>query len=61
MAKKAKPKNKRPSKRWLKYKVVNDKIERKLTCPKCGPGYFLGDHKDRFYCGKCHYVQMKGS
>ena len=28
-------------------------------CPKCGPGVFLGDHKDRVACGKCGYMEMK--
>ena len=48
-------KNKRPSKRWELY----NKGVRKF-CPKCGPGIFLGEHKDRWYCGKCHYVEYKG-
>ena len=58
MAKK-KVKNKRPSKVWKQYIIKGDKLERKSTCPKCGPGIFLADHKDRFYCGKCHFVQIK--
>jgi len=28
-------------------------------CPKCGPGVMLADHKDRLYCGKCHYMEKK--
>jgi ubiquitin-small subunit ribosomal protein S27Ae len=28
-------------------------------CPKCGPGVALADHKDRLYCGKCHYMEKK--
>ena len=28
-------------------------------CPKCGSGIMLAEHKDRFYCGKCHYTEMK--
>ena len=59
MAKKPKPKNKRPSKVWTKYKVEGGKISKAKTCPKCGPGNFLGEHKDRFHCGKCGYVEMK--
>lgn len=58
MAKK-KVKNKKPSQKWKKYSVSGDKLERKPSCPKCGPSYFLADHKDRLYCGKCFYVQMK--
>lgn len=58
MAKK-KVKNKVPSKVWKKYKLQGNKLIRSKTCPKCGTGYFLADHKDRFYCGHCHYLEMK--
>lgn len=60
MAKKPKPKNKVPSKRYTKYSIEGDKLTRKKTCPKCGPGIFLAEHKDRWYCGKCHYSEIKG-
>lgn len=58
MAKK-KLKNKRPSKVWKKYKISGGKVERSKTCPRCGDGYFLAEHKDRYYCGKCKYVEYK--
>lgn len=29
------------------------------SCPKCGPGFFLGNHKSRSVCGKCGYTEMK--
>lgn len=29
----------------------------KQTCPKCGPGYFLAQHKDRVSCGHCQYME----
>lgn len=58
MGKKKKPKNKAPSKRWTKYKISGNKIERAKTCPKCGPGTFLAVHKDRVYCGLCHYTEF---
>ena len=58
MAKK-KVKNRAQSQRWKKYKLQGDKLTRARTCPKCGPGNFLAEHNDRFYCGKCHYVEMK--
>ena len=49
-----KPKNKAPSKRYTKYKP-----KKAPTCPKCGPAIFLAQHKDRQYCGKCHYMEKK--
>ena len=27
------------------------------TCPKCGPGTFLAEHKDRRSCGRCGYSE----
>lgn len=42
------------------YKVVGDKIERiKHTCPKCGEGVFLAEHKNRISCGRCGYTEFK--
>lgn len=58
MAKK-KVKNKKPSTKYKKYNVSSGRIERKQTCPKCGPEVFLAEHKDRVYCGHCHYTVMK--
>ena len=43
-----------------KYEVSGDSISRKRkTCPKCGAGVFLGEHKDRLTCGKCGYMEKK--
>ena len=48
----------KPSEVWKKYKVASGKItEKAKTCPKCGPGNFLGVHADRVYCGKCGYME----
>ena len=58
MAKKPKPKNKQPSKRYKHYKVQGERLIRDKTCPRCGTN-FLAEHKDRFYCGGCHYVEYK--
>ncbi|MGB0652146.1 MAG: 30S ribosomal protein S27ae [Thermoplasmatota archaeon] len=42
------------------YKVDGDTLTRlKKECPKCGPGTFMGDHKDRHACGKCGYMEAK--
>lgn len=57
MAKK-KVKNKIPSKKYSKYKLESGKLKRAKFCPKCGPSSFLAQHKDRLYCGSCHYVEF---
>lgn len=58
MAKK-KSKNKVLSQRWKKYSVSDGKAKRKRFCPKCGDGFFLAEHKDRVYCGNCHYLEKR--
>ena len=56
MGKKTKPKNKIPSKRWTMYKIEGGKLSKGSTCPKCGDGVFLAQHKNRSYCGTCKYT-----
>ena len=42
------------------YETSGDSIKRKnRTCPKCGPGMFMGKHKDRLVCGKCTYTEYE--
>lgn len=42
------------------YSVEGGKLERKRrSCPKCGPGVFLSEHKDRSSCGRCGYTEFK--
>ncbi|MFH2020320.1 MAG: 30S ribosomal protein S27ae [archaeon] len=36
----------------------NGKAKRK-SCPKCGSGVFMGEHKNRTSCGKCGYTEFK--
>ena len=39
------------------YKVSGEALTRtKKQCPRCGMGTWLGAHKGRLYCGKCHYT-----
>lgn len=41
------------------YKVEGGKLVRlRKACPKCGPGTFLAEHKDRVSCGNCGYMEM---
>jgi len=42
------------------YKVEGDKVARlRPTCERCGLGYFMADHKDRYTCGHCGFTRYK--
>jgi len=56
---KKKPKNKPTSKKYKMYKIDGDKIVRRRSCPRCGPGIFLMNAENRMYCGKCRYTEFK--
>ena len=53
-------KNKPTSKKYSKYKIEPSGLTRTRFCPRCGPGVFLMNAKDRLYCGKCHYSEFFG-
>ncbi|MBU0535479.1 MAG: 30S ribosomal protein S27ae [Nanoarchaeota archaeon] len=41
------------------YKVEGSSVSRlRKSCPKCGTGVFLAQHKDRVTCGKCKYTEF---
>ena len=42
------------------YKLEGGRLTKGRSCPKCGPGIFLAEHKERFHCGKCGYTEWKG-
>ncbi len=55
-------KNKPTSKKYSLYKIEGDKISRaRKSCPRCGAGTFLANHKGRLYCGSCHYTEFESS
>jgi small subunit ribosomal protein S27Ae len=61
MAAKAKGKKVKASVKRSAYFSVSGKsvtLQRRY-CPRCGPGVFLGEHKDRASCGKCGYTEFK--
>ncbi len=59
-AKKKEVKKATPSAKKNYYEAKGNKLERlKKYCPKCGPGVFMGEHKDRTSCGKCGYTEFK--
>jgi ubiquitin-small subunit ribosomal protein S27Ae len=42
------------------FKIEGNTINRiRKHCPKCGPGVFIAEHKDRMSCGKCGYTEFK--
>jgi small subunit ribosomal protein S27Ae len=42
------------------YKAEGDKVSRaRPTCERCGTGYFMGDHHDRYTCGHCGFTRYK--
>lgn len=53
-------KNKPTSKKYTKYTIEGTSVKRAKNCPRCGPGVFLMQTKDRVYCGKCHYTEYVG-
>jgi ubiquitin-small subunit ribosomal protein S27Ae len=58
----AKPeKKKKPDKKiYTMYKVEQDKVSRlRPTCERCGTGYFMADHGNRYTCGHCGFTKYK--
>jgi small subunit ribosomal protein S27Ae len=42
------------------YQVKDGQVVRlRQHCPKCGPGIFLAQHKNRTSCGHCGYTEFK--
>ncbi|MBN1167393.1 MAG: 30S ribosomal protein S27ae [Methanospirillaceae archaeon] len=56
----AKAKAKRVSPKRSSYYTVSgtSATANRRFCPRCGPGVFLGEHKDRVTCGKCGYTEF---
>lgn len=60
MSEKKNVKKKSKSQIWKFYNMDGSSFIRlKKECPRCGRGFFLADHKDRFTCGKCGYTLFK--
>lgn len=55
-----KPKKKKSKGIYVHYKVEEGKLKRMLPfCERCGPGYFMADHGDRYTCGHCGFTRYK--
>ncbi|MGM5488287.1 MAG: 30S ribosomal protein S27ae [Nanobdellota archaeon] len=40
------------------YKIYESGKAKNRSCPKCGLGVFMSQHKDRSHCGKCGYTEF---
>jgi small subunit ribosomal protein S27Ae len=55
-----KTEKKKEKKAFSLYKVEDDKITRlRPICERCGIGYFMADHGDRYTCGHCGFTRYK--
>jgi len=44
------------------YKIEGGKLERLFPfCERCGQGYFMADHGDRYTCGQCGFTRYKAA
>jgi small subunit ribosomal protein S27Ae len=42
------------------YKIEGEKVTRlRPTCERCGPGYFMAKHADRYTCGHCGFTRYR--
>ncbi len=42
------------------YKIDNETITRQRPfCERCGSGYFMADHGNRYTCGHCGFTRYK--
>jgi len=42
------------------YKIEADKVTRlRPTCERCGAGFFMAEHSDRYTCGHCGFTRYK--
>jgi len=59
--KKEAPKKKKKRKGLFShYKIEGDNLKRLLPfCERCGIGYFMADHGDRYTCGHCGFTRYK--
>lgn len=59
-APKPEKKKKKDKKIHTLYKVEEGKVTRILPiCERCGPGYFMADHGNRYTCGHCGFTRYK--
>jgi len=54
-------KKKKKEKRVFGYYQIEEKGLTRLRpfCERCGPGYFMADHGNRYTCGHCGFTRYK--
>jgi small subunit ribosomal protein S27Ae len=54
-------KKKKKEKGIFSYYKIEEKGLTRLRpfCERCGPGYFMADHGDRYTCGHCGFTRYK--
>ncbi|MCW4023319.1 MAG: 30S ribosomal protein S27ae [archaeon] len=57
----AKQKSQKPEKKSHEfYKIEGQEVKRlRPSCERCGPGYFMADHGNRYTCGACGLTRYK--
>lgn len=54
------PKKKKSKGIYAHYEIEEGKLKRMLPfCERCGPGYFMANHGDRYTCGHCGFTRYK--
>ena len=44
------------------FQIQGDSVNRqRKSCPKCGEGVFMAQHKNRTHCGKCGFSEFSQS
>ena len=55
---KKKARKTKSSQKWKIYETSDGRAKRKnKICLKCGSGVFMANHKNRYPCGKCGYME----
>lgn len=51
---------KKEKRAYTRYKIDEKGLTRlRPFCERCGPGFFMADHGDRYACGHCGFTRYK--
>ncbi|MDG6223557.1 MAG: 30S ribosomal protein S27ae [Candidatus Bathyarchaeota archaeon] len=59
--KESKQKSKKAEKKSHEFYNIEEQEVKRLrpNCERCGPGYFMADHGNRYTCGACGLTRYK--